>query len=306
METIMNKEAAEFFKSLQDTIITELENLDGKKFHEDVWERKEGGGGRTRVLSDGNIFEKAGVNFSEVYGEFSEDFAKSMPGDGLKFIATGVSLVLHPRNPFVPTVHANFRYISRGSQGWFGGGGDLTPYYPFTEDAIHFHKTWKSVCERHFPVVDYSVLKKWCDDYFYLPHRQEARGIGGIFFDYLHANNKSWDFVQDAGNQFIRSYLPIAERRKDNIYTENQKEFQEYRRGRYVEFNLVIDRGTIFGLKTGGRIESILMSLPAKARWWYDYKPETGSPESALTEFYLKPHDWASMTNHQEVPHHGV
>ena len=302
----MNKVAAEFFKSLQDNIIAELENLDGKKFHEDIWERKEGGGGRTRVLSDGNIFEKAGVNFSEVYGEFSEDFAKSMPGDGLKFIATGVSLVLHPRNPFVPTVHANFRYISRGSQGWFGGGGDLTPYYPFTEDAIHFHKTWKSVCDRHSTVVDHSALKKCCDDYFYLPHRQEARGIGGIFFDYLHANSKSWDFVQDAGNQFIRSYLPIAERRKDNSYTENQKEFQEYRRGRYVEFNLVIDRGTIFGLKTGGRIESILMSLPAKARWWYDYKPEAGSPESALTEFYLKPHDWASMTNHQEVPHHGV
>lgn len=302
----MNKEAAEFFKTLQDNIIAELENLDGKKFHEDLWQRKEGGGGRTRVLSDGNIFEKAGVNFSEVYGEFSEEFAKSMPGDGLKFIATGVSLVLHPRNPFVPTVHANFRYISRGSQGWFGGGGDLTPYYPFTEDAIHFHKTWKTVCDRHSTVVDYSALKKWCDDYFYLPHRQEARGIGGIFFDYIHANSKSWDFVQDAGNQFIRAYLPIAERRKDIIYTENQKEFQEYRRGRYVEFNLVIDRGTIFGLKTGGRIESILMSLPAKARWWYDYKPEAGSPESALTEFYLKPQDWASMTNHQEVPHHGV
>ncbi|MFN5328525.1 MAG: oxygen-dependent coproporphyrinogen oxidase [Planctomycetota bacterium] len=302
----MNKKAPEYFKNLQDEIVAGLEKLDGKKFHEDIWERKEGGGGRTRVLSDGNLFEKAGVNFSEVYGEFSEDFAKSMPGDGLKFIASGVSLVLHPHNPFIPTVHANFRYISRGTQGWFGGGGDLTPYYPFTEDAIHFHRTWKSVCDRHSSVADYSALKKWCDEYFYLPHRKEARGIGGIFFDYLNANDKSWDFVQDAGKQFLNSYVPIALRRKDLHFTAQQKEFQEYRRGRYVEFNLVIDRGTIFGLKTGGRIESILMSLPAKARWWYDFKPEAGSPEHELTEFYLKPKDWASMTIPKESSHHDI
>lgn len=291
----MNSEFVDFFKGLQDRIVAGLEDLDGKKFREDIWVREGGGGGRTRVLVDGGVFEKAGVNFSEVNGRFSEDFGKTMPGEGLDFFATGVSLVLHPRNPFVPTVHANFRMITKGDRRWFGGGGDLTPYYPFADDAIHFHQVWKAACERHGQVADYQKFKKWCDEYFYLPHRQEARGIGGIFFDYLDASAAAWEFVKDAADSFLGSYIPIAIRRLNLPYTEMQKEFQEYRRGRYVEFNLVIDRGTIFGLKTGGRIESILMSLPSVARWRYDHQPEPGSPEAELTNYFLKPRDWASM-----------
>lgn len=296
----MKAECISFFKYIQDEITHKLEEFDGCKFHEDLWVRPEGGGGRTRVLTEGNIFEKAGVNFSEVHGEFSEEFAKTMPGEGRRFFATGVSLVLHPRNPFVPTVHANFRYIVKGSYGWFGGGGDLTPYYPFVNDAIHFHRTWKSVCQTHSDIGNHGKFKKWCDDYFFLPHRQEARGIGGVFFDYIEASSKSWDFVRDAANQFLPAYLPIAIKRHRLPFSEQQKAFQEYRRGRYVEFNLVIDRGTIFGLKTGGRIESILMSLPSKVRWWYDFKPVDGSPEARLTEFFLKPKDWADMPLEEE------
>lgn len=290
-----------FFKGLQDRIVASLEDLDGKKFHEDIWTRPLGGGGRTRILVDGKVFEKAGVNFSEVHGEFSEDFAKTMPGDGRHFFATGVSLVLHPRNPFVPTVHANFRFLKKGDYGWFGGGADLTPYYPFVNDVIHFHQLWKAVCDRHTGVADYPKLKKWCDEYFYLPHRQEPRGVGGIFFDYLEATFPAWEFVTDAADCFLKSYLPIAKRRMNLPYTKENKEFQEYRRGRYVEFNLVIDRGTIFGLKTGGRIESILMSLPSKARWWYDYQPLPGTPEADLTDYFLKPKDWASMRVEEDL-----
>jgi coproporphyrinogen III oxidase len=203
-------------------------------------------------------------------------------------------LVLHPKNPFVPTVHANFRYLTRGTRSWFGGGVDLTPYYPFREDVIAFHKVWHKACTTHSGVADYDKLKSWCDEYFHLPHRNEPRGVGGIFFDYLDKNlDDVWSFVQGCGNSFLSSYLPIVQKRKTHPYGESNKEFQEYRRGRYVEFNLLYDRGTIFGLKTGGRIESILMSLPLKVRWVYDYQPKVGSKEAELYEIYLKPRDWA-------------
>jgi coproporphyrinogen III oxidase len=193
-------------------------------------------------------------------------------------------------------VHANFRYLTKGDTWWFGGGGDLTPYYPVLEDVVHFHRTWKTVCDRHAAIVDYQAMKEECDKYFHLPHRQEARGVGGIFFDYKSGDMTQWfDFVREASNAFLTSYLPIVARRKDTPYTSDQKAFQEYRRGRYVEFNLIYDRGTIFGLKTNGRIESILMSLPPTVRYWYDYNAPAGTPEAALTEYWLKPKDWAAM-----------
>jgi coproporphyrinogen III oxidase len=287
--------AADYLRGLQDRIVAALEDLDGRRLREDAWDRPGGGGGRTRVLLDGSVFEKAGVNFSDVHGELSEEFARQLPGEGRQFTACGVSLVLHPRNPMVPTVHANFRFLTHGSKQWFGGGADLTPYYPYRDDVIHFHRTWRKVCRQHADVVDYDRLKRWCDDYFFLPHRNEARGVGGIFFDYLEGDlERVFAFVRDAGDAFLDAYLPIARRRKDEPWTEQHKEFQEFRRGRYVEFNLVYDRGTVFGLKTGGRIESILMSLPAKARWWYDYTPPPGSREAELTDYWLEPRDWAS------------
>ncbi len=283
-----------YFLSLQDLIVGALEKEDEKKFHVDSWERAGGGGGRTKVLLDGTTFEKAGVNFSDVSGEFSEEFARQIPGDGRAFTACGISLVLHPKNPFIPTVHANFRYLTRGNRTWFGGGVDLTPYYPFREDVIDFHKVWYKACNAHSSVVNYDKLKSWCDEYFHLPHRNEPRGVGGIFFDYLDKNlDQVWKFVQDCGNSFLSSYLPIVQKRKNHPYEVTHKEFQEYRRGRYVEFNLLYDRGTIFGLKTGGRIESILMSLPLKVRWVYDYQPILGSKEAELYDIYLKPRDWA-------------
>ena len=300
MAPITVEEAAGFFKGLQNRIVNELEAVDGARFHEDLWERPGGGGGRTRVLQEGNVFEKAGVNFSLVFGRMNPEFSKQVPGDGDDFKATGVSLVLHPRNPKIPTVHANFRFLEKGEKSWFGGGGDLTPFYPYTRDVVEFHKVWKAVCDRHPTVADHARMKKWCDEYFFLPHRQEARGVGGIFFDYLEATRPAWEFVRGAGDSFVPAYVPILKRRKDETYTEEEKEFQEYRRGRYVEFNLIYDRGTIFGLKTGGRTESILMSLPAKTRWWYDHKAATGSPEAALLE-YLKPRDWASMTGDETI-----
>jgi coproporphyrinogen III oxidase len=294
MLTEQARTAAEFFRSLQDQICSSLVELDGgRPFREDAWERPGGGGGRTRVMFEGGVFEKGGVNFSEVHGDMSPEFAQQVPGEGTAFYATGVSLVLHPRNPFVPTVHANFRYLAKGGKSWFGGGADLTPYYPFREDVVHFHRTWKQVCNRHPAPVDYARFKKWCDDYFFLPHRQEARGVGGIFFDYLEGDfDNTFPFVQDCGQAFLDAYLPIARRRKDHAYGETERAFQEFRRGRYVEFNLIYDRGTLFGLKTGGRIESILMSLPPKVRWLYDYHPEAGSREAELYE-YLKPREWA-------------
>lgn len=290
----LHQQAVEYFRGLQDRICAALEDADGAaRFREDSWDRPGGGGGRSRVVADGGVFEKAGVNFSEVFGELSPEFAKSMPGDGLTFTATGVSLVVHPRSPLVPTVHANFRYLTHGSKAWFGGGADLTPYYPVREDVVHFHRTWKGVCDRHAGVADYAAMKHACDEYFFLKHRNEARGVGGIFFDYKDATEGVWAFVRDCGEAFLGAYLPIVERRRGLPHTPGQRSFQEVRRGRYVEFNLVYDRGTVFGLKTDGRTESILMSLPPVVRYVYDYRPEPGSPEAELTEYWLKPKDWA-------------
>lgn len=288
--------AANYFKDLQSRICAALEEVDGPgRFRTDTWERAGGGGGITRVLADGAVFEKAGVNFSQVWGEMAEDFAKQIPGEGRNFTAAGISLVLHPRNPFVPTVHANFRFLTKGDRQWFGGGGDLTPYYPYREDVIHFHKTWKQACERHAEVANYAKLKTWCDEYFFLAHRKEPRGVGGIFFDYLEGDlERTFAFVREAGDSFLPAYLPIAQRRKDEKYTPEQRAWQEFRRGRYVEFNLIYDRGTLFGLKTGGRTESILMSLPPVVQWHYDHHPAPGSREAELYEF-LRPQDWASQ-----------
>jgi coproporphyrinogen III oxidase len=303
--------ARDFFAELQDEICSALETLDGSaRFREDFWARDEGGGGRTRVMEGGALFEKAGVNFSEVEGRFDEAFAAKMPvGEGSKFFATGISLVLHPSNPFVPTVHANFRYLERGSGSWFGGGTDLTPYYPYLEDVIHFHSTLKEACDKFDPWY-YPRFKKWCDEYFFIKHRSEARGVGGIFFDYLtgkhadeplEANDKRprvdrgidfiFEFVQAVGRSFIPAYVPIAERHKDEPFSDRQRQFQLIRRGRYVEFNLVYDRGTHFGLQTKGRTESILMSLPPVVRWAYDYHPEPGTREAEAWDFF-HPRDW--------------
>ncbi len=290
----MHARAVEFFQSLQDRICAGLERVDGgSRFREDTWQRPGGGGGRSRVLAESTVIEKGGVNFSEVFGEFPPDLAKSMPGDGTAFTATGLSLVIHPRSPLIPTVHANFRFLTHGSKSWFGGGADLTPYYPKKEDVVHFHKTWKRVCTKHAAVADYAKMKKECDDYFFLKHRNEPRGVGGIFFDYADATEAAFDFVRDAADAFLESYVPIVERRKGSPFTDEERFFQEVRRGRYVEFNLVYDRGTIFGLKTDGRTESILMSLPPVVRYLYDYRPPNGSLEAELTEYWLKPRDWA-------------
>ena len=282
-----------FFKGLQDRITRAIEDLDSKAFREDAWSREGGGGGRTRVLEDGQVFEKAGVNFSSVQGNLPEDFAAKIPlGSGTEFFATGVSLVFHPRSPMVPAVHANFRYLEKGEAQWFGGGTDLTPYYPYAEDAEHFHKTIKAACNRHDPEF-YPRFKKWCDEYFTVKHRAEMRGVGGIFFDYLQGDReKLFAFVEDAGNTFLDAYLPIAKRRMHEPYGEHERQYQLYRRGRYVEFNLLYDRGTIFGLETRGRTESILMSLPPLVRWVYNFKAEPGSREEKALEFY-HPRDWA-------------
>ncbi|MBO0799289.1 MAG: oxygen-dependent coproporphyrinogen oxidase [Blastocatellia bacterium] len=289
----MKESAQEYFSELQEEICRALEEVDGKaKFREDRWQREGGGGGRTRILEEGGVFEKAGVNFSAVDGVLPEDFAKKIElGDGLRFFATGVSLVLHPRNPYVPTVHANFRYLEKGSACWFGGGTDLTPYYPFREDVIHFHSTLKDACDKH-DREHYPRFKKWCDEYFFLKHRGETRGVGGIFFDYLQGDReKLFAFVREAGDAFLPSYLPIVEKRRNHPFGEREREFQLIRRGRYVEFNLVYDRGTTFGLETRGRTESILMSLPPLARWVYDYKPAPNTPEYEAWS-YFKPQNW--------------
>jgi coproporphyrinogen III oxidase len=292
----LGPEVVLYFRGLQDRITFGLEELDTRaRFREDVWERAAGGGGRSRILTDGEVFEKAGVNFSQVHGALSEEFAPQLPGTGREFTATGISLVLHPRSPMIPTVHANFRYLTKGEKRWFGGGADLTPYYPYREDVIHFHRVWKEVCQRHAPRIDYGQLKRWCDEYFYLPHRSEPRGVGGIFFDYLEGD-EVFPFVRDCGDAFLTSYIPIARRRRSEPYSQGQRAFQEYRRGRYAEFNLLYDRGTLFGLKTGGRVESILMSLPPVVRWAYDFHPEPGSREAELYEKFLISRDWAEET----------
>jgi len=287
-------QCADYFGDLQDRICAALAQLDGSaNFREEVWQREGGGGGgRTRVLVEGMVFDKAGVNFSDVSGKLSEDFARQIPGEGTGFSATGISLVVHPRNPMVPAVHANFRFLTKGDKEWFGGGSDLTPYYPDRQDVVHFHRVWKAVCDRHPVVANYQRFKKWCDDYFFLPHRGETRGVGGIFFDYLETRpDETFQFVRDCGNSFLNAYGPIVNKHKADQYTQAQKAFQEVRRGRYAEFNLLYDRGTVFGLKTGGRIESILMSLPPVVRWQYDFQPPPGSREAELAEF-LKPQEW--------------
>jgi coproporphyrinogen III oxidase len=290
----LKERMVEFIHGLQDDICGALERLDGKaRFREDPWQRPGGGGGRSRVLEDGAVLEKGGVSTSVVFGELEEAFAKKLQGEGRTFWAGGISLVLHPRNPHVPTVHANYRFIQQGGKAWFGGGADLTPYYLYDEDAVHFHRTHKEACDPHDPTY-YPRFKEACDKYFFLRHREEARGVGGIFFENLGGDlEREFDLVRDAGRAFLPAYLPIAERRKDTPVTEAQRFWQEVRRGRYVEFNLVWDRGTLFGLETKGRTESILMSLPPQVRWRYDYHPTPGSEEARLVEVLRNPRDWA-------------
>jgi coproporphyrinogen III oxidase len=291
----------DYLLKLQDTICKTLEAEEPEaQFVEDRWQRHEGGGGRTRVLSAGNVFEQGGVNFSHVSGFKLPPSATAKRPElaDRQFEAMGVSLVIHPNNPFVPTSHANVRFLIAQKPGhdsiwWFGGGFDLTPYYPFHEDVIHWHQTARSAC---LPFGDqvYPEYKRWCDEYFFLKHRNETRGIGGLFFDDLNEWGfaKSFAFMQSVGNHYLPAYLPIVQARKDIPYDEKQRSFQLYRRGRYVEFNLVYDRGTLFGLQSGGRTESILMSLPPVVHWHYNWHPEPGSPEAELYEHYLKPQNW--------------
>jgi coproporphyrinogen III oxidase len=286
----------EYFSELQQRIVAALEQLDGKTFLSDSWQRAEGGGGVTRILEDGALFERAGVGFSHVSGMHLPPSASAARPQlaGRSFEAMGVSIVLHPRNPYCPTVHMNVRFLAAGDLWWFGGGMDLTPYYGFAEDARHFHATCKRALES-FGAERYPRYKKWCDDYFFLKHRGEPRGIGGIFFDDLSEPDFETCFalVRSVGDSFLAAYSPILERRRALAYGERERAFQAYRRGRYVEFNLVYDRGTLFGLQSGGRTESILMSLPPSVAWRYDWKPAPGSPESTLYSEYLRPRDWA-------------
>lgn len=297
----------DFIHGLQDEICAALEDIDGQaQFVEDAWQRPGGGGGKTRIIREGAVFEKGGVNTSVVHGQLPEIMQKNLGVSQADFFACGISLVLHPISPMVPTVHANFRYFEMyGADGkimdsWFGGGADMTPYYIWPEDAIHFHQSLKKASDAHGSEL-YPKYKKACDEYFFNAHRDEARGIGGMFFDYLKASEtksiKDWyDFTTDMGKSFLGAYLPIVEKRKELPFDESHKEWQEIRRGRYVEFNLIHDRGTHFGLKTKGRIESILMSLPAKVRWEYNHHPKAGSPEAQLLEA-LKPRDWANESH---------
>ena len=294
-------DVSHYLQSLQSRIVSELEHIDGKEmFHEDAWTHEGGGGGRSRVLKNGGVFEQAGVNYSHVFGsQLPPSATKSRPDlAGQGFQAVGVSLVLHPHNPYVPTTHANFRFFvaAPGDEKpvwWFGGGYDLTPYYPFPEDVVDWHKVAKAACDP-FGEDCYSRYKKWCDEYFYLKHRDETRGVGGLFFDDLNEPgfDDSFAFLRSIGDSFIPAYAPIVKRRQKHPFGERQRDFQLYRRGRYVEFNLIYDRGTIFGLQSGGRTESILMSLPPKVRWEYDWQPEPDSPEALVSADYLRPRDW--------------
>jgi coproporphyrinogen III oxidase len=282
-----------FVEGFQDALCLALETEDGEgRFVENRWERPGGGGGRTRVLEEGRVFEKGGVNVSAVWGELDEAFARKLSGEGRDFFATGVSLILHPRSPLVPTVHANFRFIQQGAKAWFGGGADLTPHYLFDEDAAHFHRTLQAVCERH-QAGSYQRFKEACDRYFWLHHRQEARGVGGIFFENTGRDPEvDFAFVQDCARAFVPAYLPIVQRRKALPWTDAQRSWAEVRRGRYVEFNLVHDRGTLFGLQTQGRVESILVSLPPRVRWVYAQEPAAGSDEARLVEVLRHPRVW--------------
>ncbi|AXT51869.1 oxygen-dependent coproporphyrinogen oxidase [Aquimarina sp. BL5] len=299
----MKEKFYQYIQDLQDTITSGLEEIDGQaKFKEDIWKRPEGGGGRTRVIENGAVFEKGGVNISGVHGKLPKAMQSYFNVGDVDFFACGLSLVLHPKSPMVPTVHANWRYFEMYDKegavvdSWFGGGQDLTPYYLFDEDARHFHEVCKASCDRHNADF-YPLYKKKCDEYFYNAHRGEGRGVGGLFFDYCKKTEamtmQNWyDFVTEVGNSFLQAYVPIVERRKDSKYTDIQKDWQEIRRGRYVEFNLVHDKGTLFGLKTNGRIESILMSLPPQVQWRYDHHPASGSEEERLLEILKNPKEW--------------
>ena len=292
-----------FIQQLQNTLTAAFEALEGKaRFEEDVWQRPEGGGGHTRVKEQGDVIEKGGVNISAVHGTLPESMQAQFKVTDADFYACGLSLVIHPKNPMAPTVHANWRYFELyNAEGeivdqWFGGGLDLTPYYLFEEDIRHFHQVCKKVCDDHHPEY-YARFKKQCDTYFYNSHRKEARGVGGLFFDYLRENKEftlqsRYDFVTHVANSFLTAYLPILLRTKDLPFTSKQREWQEIRRGRYVEFNLVHDKGTLFGLKTNGRIESILMSLPPKVQWRYDHQPIENSEEARLLTVLKNPKDW--------------
>lgn len=291
-----------YFRGLQDDICQALENADGKsRFHEDCWQREAGGGGRSRVLNEGAVFEQAGVNFSHVHGAQLPAAASARNPDLAQieqFEALGVSLVVHPRNPYVPTSHFNVRFFcAQRSDGvpvwWFGGGFDLTPFYGFEDDVRHWHQTAREACEGFGDGV-YPRLKSWCDEYFYLPHRSEARGVGGLFFDDMNewGFERDFAFVRSVAEHYLQAYLPIVERRRKHPYGERERDFQCYRRGRYVEFNLVHDRGTLFGLQSGGRTESILMSLPPRVHWRYNWHPEPGSAEAELYEKFLPARDW--------------
>ena len=312
--TSLDDRAADFFLHLQDRLTAAIAAIDGQdRFREDAWTRPTGGGGRTRVFGAGAVFEKAGIAFSDVHGTLRPEMAKSLPGTGDAFRATGVSLIFHPKSPRIPTVHANVRHIQRGDRGWFGGGTDLTPYYVVAEDASHFHRTLRDCCDRH-DASFYGRFKRWCDDYFFLPHRNEPRGVGGIFFDYLGAGSEAtagqqaaappspreddpeamFAFVREVGDAILAAYLPIVERRRADAWGERERRWQVLRRGRYVEFNLLYDRGTVFGLRTDGRVESILMSLPPEVRWDYAFAPEPGTPEAESLAAICSRAEWAS------------
>ena len=295
------KSVIEYLLNLQKKITENIENIDDKaKFSSDKWERDEGGGGESKILRNGKIFEQAGVNFSHVRG-------KSLPPSAIKtrpdlvdkeYEATGLSLVIHPQNPFVPTTHANLRFFSAQDRGkepvwWFGGGFDLTPYYPFLDDVVFWHNNAYEAC-KGFGDSYYPKFKTWCDEYFFLKHRNETRGVGGLFFDDFNelGFERSLQFVQSVGDQFLSAYIPIVKKRMNHSFSQEQREFQLYRRGRYVEFNLLFDRGTLFGLQSDGRTESILMSLPPQVRWEYNWSPEENSLEKDLYDNYLKPRDW--------------
>jgi coproporphyrinogen III oxidase len=282
---------SDYFLGLQASIVQRLEELDGSRFGEDRWTRAEGGGGATRVLEDGAVFERAGVNFSSVRGASLPPSATASRPQlaGRTFEAMGVSLVLHPRNPYCPTVHMNVRGFAAGDAWWFGGGMDLTPYYGFEEDARHFHAQCKAAAGER-----YAGFKRWCDDYFFIKHRNEPRGIGGIFFDDLNEPDfeSCFSLLRSVGDHFLTAYVPIVEKRRGTPFGERERGFQAVRRGRYVEFNLVYDRGTLFGLQSGGRTEAILMSLPPRVAWRYDWQPEPGSAEEELYKEFLRPRDW--------------
>lgn len=301
MQDIPLDQIKQYLRELQDQICQAIEQADGQaRFQEDIWTRDAGGGGRTRVLREGAVFEQAGIGFSHVFGSNLPPTASERRPElaGCSWQAMGVSLVFHPRNPYVPTTHANVRFFVAEKPGqapiwWFGGGFDLTPYYGFIDDAVHWHRSAEQACAP-FGADLYPRFKQWCDEYFYLPHRSEPRGIGGIFFDDFDDGgfDHAYAFMRSVGDAFLPAYMPIVERRRDTPYSERERQFQLYRRGRYVEFNLLEDRGTRFGLQSGGRAESILMSLPPLVRWEYGWQPEPDSPEQALYSDFLRPRDW--------------